>query len=295
MSMNFAREQSLLRQRLLAVGSPAHAEACRLATGSSATFLGADDEAIRAAASDLAAAHPQMGRAQMTAFVRTLWQSRVHELRAVGVELLAQRAALLEPADLPFLETLLQDNDAEPFGARLAGEVLGALVAKSKKLWKDLRRLAAAPQPALQRAAVRACRLPLLGDSEAFGRCAELVEPLLATADAALLGAIDELLAAAATVHRDAVLAFADRTGRTIAVPRTPPAPPAPSASAAPETPAVPLPRRRPAAKPPSRPATARAQKPGGKRGNRAPAKKQVTRAARKAGRPAARKRAARR
>jgi hypothetical protein len=218
MSMNFAREKSLLRQRLQAAGSPELASRLEQEMGGETTFLGADGDAIRAAAADLAAAYPQMGRAQMTAFVRTLWQSRIHELRAVGIELLAARAALLEPADLEFLEKLLKDSEADELSSKLAGDVLGALVVKNKKLWRDLRRFASASNEALQRAAVRACRLPLLHDGGSFERFEELSTPLFAIADSKLQQAIDELLAAAAAVHSDAVHELAAKHGRKVKV-----------------------------------------------------------------------------
>lgn len=219
MSMNFAREKSLLRQRLQALGSADLAARREQQCGGETTFLGADDESIRDAATDLAAAYPQMGRAQMTAFVRTLWQSRIHELRAVGIELLAERAALLEPPDLEFLEKLLKDSETDELSSRLAGDVLGALVARNKKLWRDLRRFAGAGNAALQRAAVRACRLPLLQDATAFERFEELSAPLFAKGDAALLQALDDLLAAAAAVHTDAVRELAAKHGRKVKLP----------------------------------------------------------------------------
>lgn len=220
MSMNFAREQSLLRQRLQAQGSPALAAARQQELGTATTFLGAGDDAIAAAAADLAAMHPQMGRAQMTAFVRTLWQSKIYELRAVGIELLAARASLLEPADLTFLEGLLADSEVDALAQRLAGDVIGVLVSKHKKLWKDLRRFAAASQDVLRRAAVRASRLPLVDDGEAFPRFAELAEPLLAVPDQRLQQAIDELLTAVAATHGDAVKEFAARFGRAVKLPK---------------------------------------------------------------------------
>jgi len=220
MSMNFAREQSLLRQRLQAQGSPALAAERQQKLGTATTFLGAEDGAVAAAATDLAAMHPQMGRAQMTAFVRTLWQSRIYELRAVGIELLAARASLLEPADLVFLEGLLAESEVDALAQRLAGDVIGVLVSKHKKLWKDLRRYAAASQDVLRRAAVRASRLPLADDSEAFPRFAELAEPLLAVPDETLQQAIDEVLSAAATTHGDAVKEFAARFGRVVKLPK---------------------------------------------------------------------------
>lgn len=219
MSMNFGREQALLRQRLQAAGSPAvAAERQSLLPG--ATFLGASDDDVRQAATDLANTYPQMGRAQMTAFVRTLWQSKIHELRTVGVELLAQRAALLEPADLPFVEKLLADDVLDPVARRLATDVLGAMVDKSKKLWKDLRRLAADADARLKRAALRGSCLPARADADAFPRFLELAEPMLATADAELLVVLDEVLGEIAEAHHDAVVAFAAQHGRKPKLPK---------------------------------------------------------------------------
>jgi hypothetical protein len=251
MSMNFAREQSLLRQRLQAQGSPALGAARQQELGTATTFLGAGDEAIAAAATDLAAMHPQMGRAQMTAFVRTLWQSRIYELRAVGIELLAARASLLEPADLTFLEGLLAESEVDALAQRLAGDVIGALVSKHKKLWKDLRRFAAASQDVLRRAAVRASRLPLVEDSEAFPRFTEFAEPLLAVPDDKLQQAIDEVLSAAAATHGDAVKEFAAQHSRTVKLPKKKASKPAakPGAAAGTESPAKPKTKVAPAGK----------------------------------------------
>ncbi len=214
MSMNFAREQSLLRQRLAGKAVPGAA----LPPTDGETFLGAPPAEIDAAAEALGAAWPQMGRAQMTAFVRTLWNSKIHELRAVGVRLLAARAALLEPADLPLLESFLRDSGSEDLRRRLAGDVIGSIVQRNKKLWRDLKRFTA--DATLRLAGVRAAARALANDGEAFPRYAELVEPLLAVADDSLQKAIDDVMAGAAELHRDAVVAFAVRHGRSVALPK---------------------------------------------------------------------------
>lgn len=278
MSMNFGREQSLLRQRLQAKGNPAAAAEQQQRHGTTQTFLGAPDAEIAAAAGDLAAAFPAMGRAQMTAFVRTLWKSRIHELRAAGVHLLAMRASLLEPADLPFLEDLLGDEAADAVLARLAAEVLGALVCRHKKLWKDLRRLAGSDKDGHRRGALRATRLPLQGDDEAFVRFRELAEPLVGHADPLSQQALDEALRAAAQRHHAAATTFVQQFARSVALPppapvAPPPPPPAPTppavtkpAKAAPAavepkaTPAVKVatPKKEPVAKKTSKPPVAK-------------------------------------
>ncbi len=240
MSMNFAREQSLLRQKLQAKAQPGLAAARQQQHGGTLTFLGADDGEVASAAATLAATYPQMGRAQMTAFVRTLWSAKIHELRAVGVQLLAARASLLEPADLPLLEGFLQDDATDGVHQQLARDVVGALVVKNKKLWKDLKRFATSGNDRLRRAAVRGALLPLAHDADAFARFEELVQPLLAAPDAVLQTAIDDVLVAAVEQHADAVRAFVQAHQRRITVPKAkaPPraraAAPAAAAEAAP-------------------------------------------------------------
>jgi 3-methyladenine DNA glycosylase AlkD len=252
MSMNFAREQSLLRQRLQAKASPAHAEALRQHHGTAQVFLGATDPDLAQAAAELVAAHPQMGRAQMTAFVRTLWTSKIHELRAVGAQLLAARAALLEPHDLPLLEGFLRDEAADPVLGTLAGAVLGPLVHKSKKLWKELKRYATSGHTGLKRAALRAAAVPVAADAEAFARFAELAEPLLADADAVLQQALDETLRQAASTSRAEVQEFVARHARNVALPAPRPVAPKPVEPTAPakQPTATPKADRKPAAKP---------------------------------------------
>lgn len=220
MSMNFGREQSLLRQRLTAVGSAAAAAALQPELGQEITCLGAPAEEVKAAATTLLATYPQMGRAQMTAFVRTLWQAKIHELRAVGVEILATRAGLLEAADLPLLEKLLGDDSAAVLVSTFADAVLGSLVARHKKLWKDLERFVKSGRAPLRRAAVAACREPVLTDAGQFARFQKLVEPLLADADAGLQQEIDRVLTAIGSTHGDAVRDFAERHGRKLKLPK---------------------------------------------------------------------------
>jgi len=216
MSMNFGRELSLLRIRLTEAGSPQAAADRKAELASAAAFLGAAPGEIEAAAKDLVATYPQMGRAQMTAFVRTLWQSNVHDLQAVGAHILADRASLLEVHDFAFLEGLIKKCDAEPLAAMLAGDVLGVVATKNKKLWKDLRRIAGHADANMRRAAVRACREPLLADADGFSRFEQLVEPLFAAAEADVLDVVDEVLAAVAHVHEEGVRALAERHERAI-------------------------------------------------------------------------------
>jgi len=216
MSMNFGREQALLRQRLMAKSSEKLAAERTAEYGDSVKFLGTEDAEVLAAASDLAAAYPEMGRAQMTAFVRTLWASKTHEMRCVGVEILAQRAELLEPPDMPFVEGLIKDATTDDLGARIAGDVLGTLVRKNKKLWRSLGKLTKSSNEKLTRAAIRATKAPIAADSSVFSRFEDLVTPLLADADEALQQVIDEVLKEASQHDETAARAFAETHGRKL-------------------------------------------------------------------------------
>ncbi len=216
MSMNFGREQALLRQRLTKKGSEELIAELTAQHGESIKFLGADQREITAAANDLTQLYPEMGRAQMTAFVRTLWATKTYELRCVGVEILAMRAALLEPQDHPFVESLLQDASIESLSARIADGVLGPLTCKNKKLWKNLGQLAKSADQQLRRAAVRAARIPVVTDAKVFSRFEELVTPLLNESDALLQEVIDDVLQAANEVNTEAVAAFAQEHDRQL-------------------------------------------------------------------------------
>ena len=250
MSMNFGREQSLLRQRLGAAASAEVAAATSPGLAAGTTCLGAPPAAITAAANDLLANHPQMGRAQMTAFVRTLWQSKVHELRAVGIAVLAARVHLLEAADLPVVEKLL--GDAGPHDAELLTTVIGPLAARHKKLWKDLERIVQAAAAGRRAAAVAACAPVVAAQADAFARFAKLVDTMLPSQDAELWRAVDAVLGAATTHAAAAAREFAQRHGRQLALPDPVQPVPTSPASAAPATPAP-----RAAAKPRSTTGTA--------------------------------------
>lgn len=223
MSMNFGREQALLRQRLTAAGTEELAAKRQSEFGSGVKFLGAEHAEVVTAAAELAETYPQMGRAQMTAFVRTLWGSKTYELRAVGIEILALRASLLEPPDMPFVQGLLKEAAIDSLSERIAADVLGPLVCKNKKLWKDLKKLAASTDERLRRAAVQASKAPLVTDSAVFSRFEEMVTPLLAETDPDLQKAIDEVLAQVAEQASEQVQAFAAEHGRKLKLPKKAP------------------------------------------------------------------------
>ena len=216
MSMNFGREQAVLRQQLTEQGSPERVAEQQAAFGDGVKCLGATPADVAAAAAGIVEQFPTMGRAQMTAFVRTLWGSKTHELRAVGAAILITRVELIEPHDLAFVEGLLKDGHDDDMQARLAADVLGAMVVKSKRLWKDLQRMAKSKSVPLQRAAVRAAGAACGAEAGLFDRFAKFAGPLTAVQDEPLQRALDAALAAAAAHEDAAVKAFAAEHDRAL-------------------------------------------------------------------------------
>ena len=75
---------------------------------------------------------------------------------------------------------------------------------------RDLKKMVSSSDERLRRAAVRACRVPVLADEGVFSRFVELVEPILEGEDEELMVTVDELLAAVATEHAEAVAEIAE-------------------------------------------------------------------------------------
>jgi 3-methyladenine DNA glycosylase AlkD len=117
---------------------------------------------------------------------------------------------------MPFVESLLKDTTIEAVNKRIATNVLGPLICKNKKLWKELSKLAQEANEQLRRAAVHATMAPVTTDNTVFNRFEELVTPLLAEEDPLLQTVIDEVLSAASETHEDAVAAFANEHDRKL-------------------------------------------------------------------------------
>lgn len=177
--MIFGRETALLRQKFTALGSPERAQKQKAYLKSELTFLGVETPAIRAAAKEWTAANAAINRAQLGGFVKHLWKTNVHELRAVGIAILELRRELFVAADLPLVEELLRQARSWAYVDWLAVHVAGDLVARFPKLKKDLRRWAKDEDFWLRRAALLAL-LPALRTGEGdLGLLAELAVPML--------------------------------------------------------------------------------------------------------------------
>jgi len=166
-----------LEKDLRAAGTAKRAEGSKAYLKSELDFAGVDVPTLRRAVKELLASRPELDRAQLLALARALWARPVFELRAAAAELLAARAALLTPHDLPFLERLLRAAKTWALIDSLAPQVVGPLhVRAPRAVGPVLDRWARDPDFWVQRSALLVHLEPLRrgeGDWERFGRHAD--------------------------------------------------------------------------------------------------------------------------
>ncbi|HLQ37105.1 MAG TPA: DNA alkylation repair protein [Planctomycetota bacterium] len=210
---SFGREASTLRQQLQALGTPERAASAKKYLKSDLQFFGCDTGSIRDTAKGFVAAWPGLTRAQLCAFVKHLWQSPVHELRSVGIAILELRQEVLEPADLPLLEELLQKSHSWAYVDWIAVHLVGDLVARAPKLKKELRRWAGDPDFWLRRASLLALLLPLRAGEGDFALFTELAVPMLPDPEEFIRKAIGWVLREASKKQPGLVRAFVQQHG----------------------------------------------------------------------------------
>ncbi|MBK8097601.1 MAG: DNA alkylation repair protein [Planctomycetes bacterium] len=215
--MNFSREVAALRVKLTAMGTPARAEKAKSYLKSELTFLGVDAKGIRQAAKEFCAAFPEVGRAQLTAFVKALWKTGIYEHRAVGVGILELRRTLLEPPDLAILEDLLRHSHTWALVDWLAVHVVGDLVTRNKRLTKDLERWAKDKDFWLRRSALLALLLPLRAGKGDLVLFEKLAVPMFGETEFFIQKAIGWVLREAGKKQPAAVRAFLERHGDAMA------------------------------------------------------------------------------
>jgi 3-methyladenine DNA glycosylase AlkD len=110
--MNVARELRAARAALAAVGTAARARDEKRYLKSSLTFLGAPMPEIRRVARDVANRVAAEDDAALRPLAAALWDTGIHELRAVAMLVLERRAAVLVARDLPLLERLLRESQS---------------------------------------------------------------------------------------------------------------------------------------------------------------------------------------
>lgn len=166
------RIEAELRRR----GNPERAEGAKNYLKSELAFLGADARAVRETARSALKGAASLDRPGLLALTEVLWARGVFELRAVAVEALGARSALLGAEDIKALERLLRDSHTWALVDFLAIQIAGPLVVRFPKLATVLDRWAADRDFWVRRAAMLTLLLPLRrgeGDFERFSRYAD--------------------------------------------------------------------------------------------------------------------------
>jgi alkylated DNA nucleotide flippase Atl1/3-methyladenine DNA glycosylase AlkD len=169
-------EVRAIEAALRALGTPERAAQEKRYLKSDLDFLGVTVPKLRTVARGWLAEHPDLDRPGLLRLVRALWATRVHELRAFGVELLEARAGLLRSEDAALLEDLLRRSRSWAFVDSIAASLMGPLVERDPRLNRTLDRWAKDEDFWLRRSALLALLLPLRrgqGDWPRFVRYAD--------------------------------------------------------------------------------------------------------------------------
>lgn len=167
-----ARIEAELRR----LGNPERAEGAKRYLKSELVFLGADTRAVRETVRSALKGAPSLDRRGLLALVDVLWARGVFELRAVAVEALKVRSALLGAADFKLIERLLRESHTWALVDFLAVWIAGPLVVRFPALAAPLDRWAGDRDFWVRRAAMLALLVPLRrgeGDFERFSRYAD--------------------------------------------------------------------------------------------------------------------------
>ena len=113
------------------------------------------------------------------AFADELWAPKVHELRMAAVELLIDRADLLNEGHLPYLERLVREARTWALIDGIAPGIVGRLLVRDEAVESTLISWAADADFWVRRAAVLAYLRAVPSGSVAFARFAALADPLL--------------------------------------------------------------------------------------------------------------------
>ena len=108
-----------------------------------------------------------------------LWATRVHELRMAAVELLIDRADLLDAKHLPYLERLVREARTWALIDGIAPGIVGRLLVRDGGVERTLKHWAADPDFWVRRAVVLAYLRAVPSGAVSFERFAALADQLL--------------------------------------------------------------------------------------------------------------------
>lgn len=141
--------------------------------------LGVPVPAVRRAVLRRTRTEADRSHAATVRLAEELWQQGVHELRLAATELLIDRADLLSPDDLPFIERLMRQARTWALIDGLAPGVVGPLLVRYPQAERTVQAWAADPDLWVRRAAVLSYLKVLPGGEADFESFATVADPLL--------------------------------------------------------------------------------------------------------------------
>lgn len=205
--VDVAAEVHALRAELAKAGSPARAGAAKAYLKSELRFLGAPMPVIRKVALAVCR-RTATDRPTAVALARALWETEVHELRAVGIAVLEKRRGMLLAADLTLVEWMLRRAQTWAYVDWLAVHVAGDLVERFPAKATTLRRWAKDEEMWVRRAALLALLWPLRRGEGDFALFAKLAVPMLGETDFFIRKAIGWVLREVSKTRPELTRAF---------------------------------------------------------------------------------------
>lgn len=168
-----------LTERLRPLSTPERAVKEKAYLRSELEHLGTRVPAVRREALRLARTRVPRELATTKAAADELWSSAVHELRLAALELLAERADLLTPQQLPYLESLVRQARTWALIDVVAPKAVGTLLARYSAVQDAMRAWAADTDFWVRRAALLAYLKNLPAGRTPFHDFTAVADPLL--------------------------------------------------------------------------------------------------------------------
>ena len=170
-----AHEVAQLSTELRALGTEKRASGEKKYLKSDLDFYGAGVPAVRAVAKRWKKDHPGATRDEILSLSGALWETRVHELRTVGIALLDLYVDRLQAGDMAFVEDLINKANTWAHVDWIAVRVAGALATRYAGAKRVLTRWSKDTNFWVRRSAMLALLNPLRtgeGDFDLFARFA---------------------------------------------------------------------------------------------------------------------------
>lgn len=204
-SAEVARIEASLRK----LGTPARAAGAKAYLKSDLDFLGLTTPDLRKAATAWLRSSDGIDRESLLALVEALWQTRVHELRGFGVELLLHRQQWIEAEDLDLFERMLRASQTWAFVDWIAIQLVGPLIERESRLAERLDRWSRDDDFWMRRSALLALLLPLRSGRGDWARFVRYADSMLSEKEFFIRKAIGWILREVSKKRPERVVDFA--------------------------------------------------------------------------------------